>query len=179
MAKLRFREELIIVRHTNKVQLTTVGSEDDMNITSRDIKVALVTLIVTLCIAALAQQAPVLHSKVFDWDGMTAKPTDKGFYRSVYRGPTATLDELEIHMTTLNPGQISHPPHKHGNEELVIIKEGTVETLSNGQWVKAGPGSIIFEASNELHSLKNIGPGPTTYHVINWTTDKTPKSPAP
>ncbi len=145
-----------------------------MPITSRDIKVAIVVVIVTLCVVALAQQTPVLHSKVFDWNDLTAKPTDKGFYRAVYKGPTATLDELEIHITTLNPGQISHPPHKHGNEELVIIKEGTVETLSNGKWVKAGPGSIIFEGSDELHSLKNIGSGPTTYHVISFKTDKTP-----
>ena len=153
----------------------TTSNEDRMTITLRDIKIALAAVFATLCVVALAQQAPVLHSKVFKWDDMSAKPTDKGFYRGVYRGPTTTLDELEIHVTTLNPGQISHPPHQHPNEELVIIKEGTVETLSNGQWVKAGPGSVIFEASNELHSLKNVGTGPTTYHVINWTTDKTPK----
>src|SRR5581483_709972 len=144
-----------------------------MKIHSRDIKVALLAILATLCAVALAQQASVLHSKVFDWNDMAAKPTDKGFYRAVYRGPTTTLDELEIHVTTLNPGQISHPPHQHPNEELVIIKEGTVETLSNGQWVKAGPGSIIFEGSNELHSLKNIGHGPAPHHSNNWTPHKT------
>ena len=146
-----------------------------MKITARDLKISLLAILATLCVVALAQQTPVLHSRVFDWNDMTAKPTDKGFYRGVYKGPTATLNELEIHVTTLSPGEISHPPHKHGNEELVIIKEGTVETLSDGKWVKAGPGSIIFEGSNELHSLKNVGTGPTTYHVISWTTDKTPK----
>ena len=41
--------------------------------------------------------------------------------------PTATLDELEIHITTLNKGETPHAPHQHPDEELVIVKEGTVE----------------------------------------------------
>ena len=48
--------------------------------------------------------------------------------------------ELELHVTTLNPGFASHPPHKHPNEELVILREGTVEALSGGVWKRAGAG---------------------------------------
>jgi quercetin dioxygenase-like cupin family protein len=145
-------------------------------ITRRDIKVALIAIFATLCIVAVAGQTPVLHSEVFDWNSFVAKPTNVGSVRPIFRGPTATLEELEMHVTTLNPGDTSHVPHRHPNEELVIIKEGNVETLSNGVWKKAGPGSIIFNASNELHGLKNVGTTPATYHVINWKTDLTPKS---
>lgn len=145
-----------------------------MKITGRDVKVAVLAVVATLCVVALTAQAPVLHSTVFEWDTMAQKPTNVGSVRSIFRGPTVTLEELEMHVTTLNPGQTSHAPHQHPNEELVIIKEGTVESLSNGKWVKAGPGSIIFNASDELHGLKNVGSTPATYHVINWKTDKTP-----
>ena len=147
-------------------------------ITPRDLKVAALAVIATLCALALAAQTPVLHSTVFNWNSMVEKPTPQGSIRSVFRGPTATLDELEMHVTTLNPGQASHPPHKHPNEEVIILREGTVETLSNGQWVKAGPGSIIFEASNELHATRNAGTIPATYTVISFKTDKTPKTEA-
>jgi quercetin dioxygenase-like cupin family protein len=125
---------------------------------------------------AVAQKAPVQHSAVFDWNSLEAKPNNFGSARSVFRGPTPTLEELEMHITTLNPGQTSHAPHTHPNEELIIIREGTVETLSNGKWVRTGPGSIIFNASNELHGLKNVGTTPATYHVINWRTASTPKA---
>ena len=145
-------------------------------VTRRDIKVALVAVFATLCIVAVADQAPVQHSTVFEWSAMAAKPSSFGSVRSVFRGPTTTLEELEIHVSTLNPGDNSHAAHKHPNEELVIIKEGTVETLSNGEWKKLGPGSIIFNASNEMHELKNVGTTPATYHVINWKTNLTPKS---
>jgi quercetin dioxygenase-like cupin family protein len=86
------------------------------------------------------------------------------------RGRTATLDELEIHATTLNPGQTSHAPHKHPNEELVILASGKLEAMSNGNTRQLGPGSVIFNASNQLHSVRNVGDVPATYHVINWTS---------
>jgi uncharacterized cupin superfamily protein len=104
---------------------------------------------------------------------MDVKTTDVGEYRQVIRQPTATLDELELHVTTLMPGLGSHPPHRHVNEELVIIREGTVEVLSDGAWKRLGPGSVVFNSANSLHALKSVGEVPAVYHVINWTTPAT------
>ena len=111
-----------------------------------------------------------MQSSVFDWNAVPAKQTNVGSVRQFFKAPTATLDQLELHVTTLNPGEASHPPHKHPNEELVIVKEGTVEALVNGEWKRVGPGSVIFNASNQLHGLRNVGSGPATYHVINWSS---------
>src|SRR5262249_437852 len=146
-------------------------------ITRRDLFVALVAVSATLCIVALAdQKAPIMQSAVFEWNSIPVKQTAVGSTRSFFRAPTATLDELELHVTTLNPGQTSHAPHQHPNEELVIIKEGTAEALVQGEWKRVGPGSVIFNASNQLHGLKNVGDTPATYHVINWTSATTPKA---
>ena len=145
-----------------------------MTITRRDAVVASLTGLATLVFSAVVHpQTAVMHSKVFDWNGFTVNKTAVGESRQVVRSPTPTLDELEMHITTLNPGQTSHAPHQHPNEELIIIREGTVETLSLGEWKRVGPGSIIFNASNELHGIRNVGTGPATYHVINWTSHKT------
>jgi len=137
-------------------------------ITRRDIMIAFVAAGITLSAVAVHSQTAVMSSTVFDWTSIAAKPTDVGEVRQFFRSPTVTLDELECHVTTLKPGMQSHPPHQHVNEELIIIREGTVETLSNGVWKKVGPGSVIFNASNQLHALKNVGATPATYHVINW-----------
>ena len=140
-------------------------------ITRRDVAVALIAASATFCAVAIAdQQTPLLQSAAFDWNTIPAKQTNVGFVRQFFRAPTATLDELELHATTLNPGEISHPPHKHPNEELVVVKEGTVEVLVTGEWKRVGPGSVIFNASNQLHALRNVGAGPATYHVINWSS---------
>jgi len=146
--------------------------------TRRDLLVALITASLTLAgVAATSAQKPALGSQVFDWNAMTPKPNATGEVRTVVRAPTVTLDELEMHITTLKPGEASHPPHQHPNEELLIIREGTVEALVAGEHNRIGPGSIIFQASNQLHNIRNVGDTPATYHVINWKTAATPRNP--
>ena len=124
----------------------------------------------SLATMAAQGQKPVQRSTVFDWNDMKATPNKTGEVRSVVRRPTATLDELEIHITTLNAGEQSHAPHQHANEELIIVRQGTVEALNNGQLKRLGPGSIIFQGSNQLHSIKNVGTDPAIYHVVNWAS---------
>jgi quercetin dioxygenase-like cupin family protein len=90
----------------------------------------------------------VMKSVAFEWNDLKVKATAKGETRKVFQTPTATLDELECHVTTLNPGVTSHPPHQHPDEEILIVKEGVVEALVSGKWKELGPGSIIFQAAN-------------------------------
>ena len=138
-------------------------------LTRRDIKVALATAAITLSGAGMMQAQPqVMGSRIFLWDSLKVEKTKVGERRDVVRLPTATLDELEMHITTLNAGQESHPPHQHVAEELIIIKEGTLESFVNGEYRRVGPGSIVFQASNQPHSIRNVGTGPATYHVIQW-----------
>jgi quercetin dioxygenase-like cupin family protein len=128
-------------------------------------------------VAAMQQPKPAnLGSRVWDWKDMTARPNAYGEVRSVVRAPTVTLDELEMHITTLKPGMTSHPPHTHPNEELLIVREGTVEALVAGELKRVGPGSIIFQASNVPHNITNVGDVPATYHVVNWKSPLTPKT---
>jgi quercetin dioxygenase-like cupin family protein len=122
-----------------------------------------------------AQQSTVQRSTTFEWAGLEAKRTAIGVRRDVMRAPTPTLAELEIHITTLNVGQVSHPPHQHPEEELLIVKEGTGETLQNGKATRLGPGSIIFHSSNDLHNIRNAGSTPATYHVVQWKVPGAPK----
>ena len=118
--------------------------------------------------AAQSTQKSVTRSTTFDWTKLEPKSTEVGSRRDVMRSATPTLDELEIHITTLNPGAVSHPPHRHPEEELLIVREGTVETLQNGKSTRLGPGSIIFHSSNDLHNIRNAGSTPATYHVVQW-----------
>ena len=146
-----------------------------MRITRRDMTIAAVSIALTCAVGAFAQtEANILGPAVFDAAAFRPAVNPTGSVVQVVKQPTATLDELEMHVTTLNPGVASHPPHKHPNEELVIIREGTVETLSGGVWKRIGPGSIIFNASNSLHALRNVGARPAVYDVINWKSATTP-----
>ena len=129
--------------------------------------------------ASSCRAHPQWGSSVFAWESVPATPTEVGAVRRFFQAPTATLDELEYHVTTLNPGQSPHPPHQHPNEELIIVKEGAVEAYLNGGWTPVSTGSVIFNASNQPHTVRNVGKCPATYFVINWSPPGLLKKPAP
>jgi quercetin dioxygenase-like cupin family protein len=56
---------------------------------------------------------------------------------------------------------------------MTIVKEGTVEVLVNEELKRVGPGSVVFQAANQLHSIKNVGNTPATYFAIKWRSSKT------
>jgi XRE family transcriptional regulator, regulator of sulfur utilization len=143
-------------------------------LTRRDLTIACLSIAGTCCAFALAGQAPgVMGFSVYDWNSIPAQKTETGEVRQFFRAPTATLNQLEVHATTLNPGVASHPPHRHANEEIILVDQGTVDVFGNGVWKTVGPGSVIFNASNSLHAVRNAGTTPATYHVISFVTDKT------
>jgi len=143
-------------------------------ISRRDLTIVALSVAATLGVTAIAASKTAnMGSAAIDWESVPVQQEEVRAVRQFMRAPTATLDELELHVTTLQAGTTSHAPHKHPNEELVIIKEGTVEVLVDGQLKRVGPGSVVFNASNQMHSLRNVGTGPATYHVINWKTPAT------
>jgi quercetin dioxygenase-like cupin family protein len=145
-------------------------------ITKRDLVVGSLAGCLTFIGISFAQSGkPKLASSVFDWTAIEAQPTKVGARRDFFDAPTATLERFEIHATTINPGEAPHAPHRHPEEELVIVKEGTIEAMQNGVTKRVGPGSMIFQASNDFHGMRNVGQTPATYHVIKWFTPATPK----
>jgi quercetin dioxygenase-like cupin family protein len=146
----------------------------------RDLVVAALAASVTLACVTLADEPKkVLDSTAWKWEALVARKTDVGELRSVVRQPTRTLEELEMHITTLNPHTASHPPHTHPNEEMVIVKEGTLQAHVNGKEVVVGAGGVLFYASMQPHAVQNIGDAPATYYVINFATAETGKKKIP
>lgn len=146
--------------------------------TRREITLVVITAIIMcipMVIIASYKQQTEMPSAVYDWNDIKVVKTKTGEKRQFFDSPTKTLDNLECHVSTLNPGETAHPPHQHPEEELTIVKEGTVEVLVNGELKKAGPGSIIYQAANTLHNIKNAGTVTCTYFALKWKTDKTGK----
>ncbi len=117
-----------------------------------------------------------LASAVYDWDQMPVTPNALGVRRAVFDGMTATVDKIHCHITTLNPGERSGDPRKHLQEEIIIVKEGSVEANFNGQTRTANAGSVIFFASGATTFLHNASKVPVTYIVLYYYTPLTPKS---
>jgi XRE family transcriptional regulator, regulator of sulfur utilization len=116
-----------------------------------------------------------LTSSTYEWAKLVVEAKPNGSRRAVLDGPTATLDRMHVHITTLNPGEKSGEPRKHLQEEVIIVKEGTIEANWDGKSSTIGPGSVIFFASNAVTYLRNAGKTPATYYVVYYYTPLTPK----
>lgn len=139
-------------------------------ITRRDFTVATLAILATTCAIGFAQSnpKPMLHSLALAWTDLKTEQTKAGERRQVFDAPTPTLSNLECHITTLNPGEAPHAAHRHADEEMMLIKEGTVEARFENHTNIVGPGGVIFAASNELHGLRNIGTNRATYFVVKF-----------
>ncbi len=136
-----------------------------MNYSRRDLALLIPAL-------AAAQQLPKgLPSRVFKYEDLPVRVNGENKSRAVMKGETHSGFQIELHMTELGPGQAPHPPHKHVHEELLMLKDGSLDVTISGQTTHVTTGSIVYVASNEMHGWRNPGTGPAQYFVIALGND--------
>jgi mannose-6-phosphate isomerase-like protein (cupin superfamily) len=85
-----------------------------------------------------------------------------------YNGPTDQLSGMCAGMCVLEPGASPHPPHRHPEEEFLIIASGTGEIECAGKTTAVGPGAVMYCAGDVLHGVKNTGKVPMTFYWSKW-----------
>jgi len=131
-----------------------------MNYSRRDLALLIPAL-------AAAQQTPKgLPSRVFKYDDLPVRVNGENKSRAVMKGETHSGFPIELHMTELGPGQAPHAPHKHVHEELLMLKDGSLDVTISGQTTHVTAGSIVYVASDEMHGWRNPGTVPAQYFVL-------------
>ena len=124
------------------------------------------TLLSAGLIAATAKaqkpSLPTLPSHAYRFEDLELK----GIARTVFDGLTHSGFHVDLHETELAPGAAPHAAHRHEHEEIVMVREGTLEITIEGKVTIAGPGSVAYAASNDLHGWKNVGATKAHYFVI-------------
>jgi mannose-6-phosphate isomerase-like protein (cupin superfamily) len=142
-----------------------------VNWSRRELCLALPAALAAVSAAAAAEKER-LTSKVYPFDKLREQKSGKNGFWPVLDGLTHEGVPLEVHETELAPGSMPHPPHRHGHEEMFLIREGAPTLTINGKSARLGPGSVGFVASNDLHGIRNSGSAPARYFVIAIGHDK-------
>jgi cation diffusion facilitator family transporter len=100
--------------------------------------------------------------------GYSAGSTHFGEQRVYFRGPTSELSVMIAGSLKLNPGMSPHPPHRHPEEEFILVAEGAGEVMVAGKTTTVGPGSMMYCESNALHGIKNTGTEPMLFFYYKW-----------
>lgn len=107
-------------------------------------------------------------SFVINWYDMVYKPHDRGGVRQLFDRQTMMFDRFDIHITSLNPGISSHPPHTHKNEEIILMIDGFGEMQLGEGKQKISTGDAGWVESNIPHNFSNLGKRPAVYFAIQW-----------
>lgn len=110
----------------------------------------------------------VLPSACYAFEELPVKKNAKtgNETRQVFAGETHEHYPIDLHVTTLQPGQMPHPAHTHVHEEMIMIETGELEVTISGKASRIGPGSTAYVKSMELHGWQNVGKTPATYFVL-------------
>ena len=129
-------------------------------------------IIPMMAMSRAAGERVTLPSEIFRFDDLPVHQSGQNRTRAMLQGATHTGCNIEIHQTELSPGDAPHPPHHHAHEEMILIREGTMEVTISGKSAVLGPGSAAYVASNEEHGWRNVGTTRAHYFILALGTDQ-------
>ena len=135
-----------------------------MNWSRRKICAAMPALL-AMCQAS-AQAKATLPSKIYQLDELEEHSSGSVAIRNMFNGPIFEGTTISLHESDLAPHSAPHPPHRHRHEEMVFVREGTLEFTLNGVPMRAGMGSVLFAGSNDLHGIRNPDDTHAKYFVL-------------
>jgi quercetin dioxygenase-like cupin family protein len=137
-----------------------------MDYSRRDLGLLLSALAVTNAATNAAAMSATLGSKTYQYDDLPVSVNGQNRGRAILKGETHAGVPIELHETELAPGERPHAPHHHLHEEMVLVREGTLEVTIGGNSANLGTGSVAYVASNEEHGWRNVGTGRVRYFVL-------------
>jgi len=87
----------------------------------------------------------------------------------------ADLEALECHVSGLAPGSSPHPPHRHPEEEILLVLGGEADLIlpelpaaDGGFRHRVRRGHLAYYPAGFPHTLEAVGEVPANYLMLKW-----------
>jgi mannose-6-phosphate isomerase-like protein (cupin superfamily) len=117
------------------------------------------------------EKLPVMKTQHFRYDALPVTSNGKNKRLDMFRAKTHTGFKIQSHSSDIAPGEVNHPPHQHLREEMMLIREGTIELTVAGKAYRLEPGDVGVIGSNEMHNARNVGTTRALYFIVNIGRD--------
>jgi uncharacterized cupin superfamily protein len=112
-----------------------------------------------------------LRSRIHRFDMPLAPDAKTGWkpYRC-FLGETRGLDLFTAHASALAPRKCPHPPHRHLEEELLLVLDGEVEVdlPDVAQRPRLARGDVVYYPATFAHTVTAVSDAPASYFMVKW-----------
>ena len=117
-----------------------------------------------------------LRPGVFPLTGPMKARWGKGWEAThFFQGRSRDIRSFSVHMSQLMPGQSPHPPHRHSDEEILMVLDGEVEVtlpdLPEGEEtvrMRLGPEEFVYYPSFFGHTIRAGSQDASRYLMFRW-----------
>lgn len=107
-----------------------------------------------------------------------------GTFFPYFTEDTHALKPVLVGVAKIDAGQEIHPPHRHADEEYLMVTKGRGEWYLNGETMPAKEGDILFARAWDYHGVKAADDSPLEFVVFKYSakngrmpTDPNPELP--
>jgi quercetin dioxygenase-like cupin family protein len=120
-------------------------------------------------------------SEVISEAQASADQADWGTFYSYFTDDTHALSPVLVGVAKIDAGQQIHPPHRHADEEYLMVTQGRGIWTLNGVSTPANQGDILFARAWDYHGIRAADEGPMEFVVFKYSgrASNTPENPHP
>lgn len=109
------------------------------------------------------------QSEIISQSDIKGDSANWGTFLPYFTEDTHVLKPVLVGVAKIDAGQEIHPPHRHADEEYLMITSGSGEWYLNGITSPAKTGDILFARAWDYHGVKAGPNGPLEFVVFKYS----------
>lgn len=108
-------------------------------------------------------------STILSESDIAVEAADWGDFYAYFTEETHALSPVLVGIAKINAGEQIHPPHRHADEEYLMVTKGRGTWSLNGVQTPATEGDILFARAWDYHGIRAADDSPLEFVVFKYS----------